>query len=350
VVTLLVWGYAGLLGGWWVLHLALGDRVWWVALLSIFAPYLFAPLVLLVLLGLVKPRFRYWTPILLVLGILWAEYGRPTLARATAGSETTDESTGEISLATFNVWGYSDSLDTVRAIVSQETPDVVVLQELSPGLVPVLVDELGALYPYRLLNPVEGYGGGGVLSRYPMRPASLAKGARVGGFAQVVEIEVDERVFTLYNVHLDSTAALHYIDSGEAIADKVRSSFEVRERQVSQLVADVERRHGPVLVAGDFNMTDQSDAYRALTRSLTDAHRETGRGFGHTFPAYGGRWRGIPVFPRMVRIDMILHSDEWTALEHQVLSEHGQSDHLPVFARLALAQTAPPPRGRAAEE
>jgi endonuclease/exonuclease/phosphatase (EEP) superfamily protein YafD len=247
---------------------------------------------------------------------------------------------------TFNVWGYSDSPDTVRAIVAQETPDVVVLQELSPGLVPVLVEELGALYPYRLLNPGEGYRGGGVLSRYPMRQVRLVEGSLVGGFAQVVEIEVEEQVFTLYNVHLDATAALYYIDSGESVGGKVRSSYEVREHQVGQLVADVAERHGPVLVAGDFNMTDQSDAYRTLVQSLTDTHREVGWGLGHTFPAYAGSWRGIPVFSRMIRIDMILHSDEWSTLECRVLDEHGQSDHLPVFARFDLPQSAPlnPPR------
>ena len=83
VGTLLVWGYAGLLGGWWVLHLALGDRLWWVALLSVFAPYLFAPLVLLAPLGLIRPRARYWSAILVALAILWAEYGTPIAAQAT---------------------------------------------------------------------------------------------------------------------------------------------------------------------------------------------------------------------------------------------------------------------------
>jgi endonuclease/exonuclease/phosphatase (EEP) superfamily protein YafD len=337
-----VWGYASLLGGWWVLHLALGDRLWWVALLSVFAPYLFAPLVLLAPLGLIKPRVRYWAAILLALAILWAEYGTPIAARATEGEETGNAIAGEISLLTFNVWGYSDSADTARAIVAQEIPDVVVLQELSPGMVPALVEELGSLYPYRHLNPGGGYRGGGVLSRYPMRQARLAEGSLVAGFAQVVEIEVEGRVFTLYNVHLDATAALYYIDSDESVGEKVRSSFEVRERQVDQLVADVSGRQGPVLVAGDFNMTEQSDVYRTLVRVLQDAHREVGWGLGHTFPAYGGSWRGIPVFPRMVRIDMILHSDEWAALECQVLDEHGQSDHLPVLARFALAPSTLP--------
>jgi endonuclease/exonuclease/phosphatase (EEP) superfamily protein YafD len=54
----------------------------------------------------------------------------------------------------------------------------------------------------------------------------------------------------------------------------------------------------------------------------------------------GGWW--VLHLALMMRIDMVLHSDEWTALECQVLSEQGQSDHLPVYARFALASSAPP--------
>jgi endonuclease/exonuclease/phosphatase family metal-dependent hydrolase len=93
-----------------------------------------------------------------------------------------------------------------------------------------------------------------------------------------------------------------------------------------------------VIVAGDMNMTDQTDAYRALAGRLQDAQHEAGCGFGHTFPAYGGRFRDLPIFPRMVRIDMVFHSDEWAAVECRVLSGHGQSDHLPVMVRLVWSQ------------
>jgi endonuclease/exonuclease/phosphatase (EEP) superfamily protein YafD len=335
-----VWEYAGLLALWWGLHVATGDQVWWVALLSLFAPYLFAPLLVLAPLGLLNPRRRYWGAVLVAVSLFAFEYGAPITVWATAQVETAErpEPTDELSILTFNVWGYSDSSETARAIISQGTPDVVVLQELSPYLVPALVEELGVLYPYRLLEPGEGPLGGGVLSRYPLRYARLPAGSPLGAFAQVVEVEAGERAFTLYNVHLEATGALAYLQSGGPVGRAVRASYERRERQVAQLIEDLARRQGPVIVAGDMNMTDQTDAYRALAGLLEDAQREAGRGFGHTFPAYGGRFGGLPIFPRMVRIDMLFHSDAWAALECRVVSEHGQSDHLPVLARLAWAQ------------
>ena len=39
----------------------------------------------------------------------------------------------------------------------------------------------------------------------------------------------------------------------------------------------------PLIVIGDFNLTDQQSLYTSLTRHLRDAHREGGWGMGFTF-------------------------------------------------------------------
>ena len=107
-----------------------------------------------------------------------------------------------------------------------------------------------------------------------------------------------------------------------------------REDLVRRLIVDIGNRAEPVIVAGDLNATDQSDIHRTLTATLTDAHEAAGWGLGHTFPAYGGSWRGIPILPRQMRLDMILYSDDFVALEFATGSHHGESDHLPVAAAL----------------
>lgn len=89
-----------------------------------------------------------------------------------------------------------------------------------------------------------------------------------------------------------------------------------------------------MIVVGDFNSTDQSEVYQLLGRVLTDAHRAVGWGLGHTFPAYAGSFRGIPILPWQMRIDMIFYSDEFAALRSQVGPTYGESDHLPVLAQL----------------
>lgn len=333
--ALVVWLYTGLLALWFVSHLLLGDRVWWLAVVNTFAPYLFLPLVFLVPLSLAKPGYCFRGAILLSALIFVWEYGQ-LFDFWPLGSGGVEERS--ITIMSFNIWGYSESVETAQAILSAGIPDVVVLQELSPDMARILIEELGEVYPYRLLEPAEGAEGRGILSRYPLKDLSTSASSWLDSFAQVAEAETGNGTFTLYNVHLAPTMVFYYLEINESIAAGVCSSIEAREQQMSQLVADVARRRGPVVVAGDLNTTDQSDAYSILTRYLKDAHRKAGRGFGHTFPAYAGSFRGIPIIPRTARVDMILYSPEFLALNSRVGRDHGESDHLPVLAKLAWAQ------------
>ena len=112
------------------------------------------------------------------------------------------------------------------------------------------------------------------------------------------------------------------------------SSCEARRAFFRRLVADLASRPGPVVVAGDLNSTDKSEVYAILSAHLTDAHRAVGWGFGHTFPAYAGSYRGIPIVPRQMRIDIVFASDEFVPLHSRIGSTYGESDHLPVLAEL----------------
>lgn len=335
LITVMVWLYAFSLVVWFVLRLMLGDRVWWLALISIFAPYLFGPLVVFVPLGLAAPNRRYWSAILLPVLIFVWEYGALFDFWPPRGWRAGERA---IEVMSFNIWGYSESAETAHVLLSEGEPDVVVLQELSPRMAQTLVEELGGLYPYRLLEPHDGPHGKGILSHYPLTDLGASVSSSLDSFTQVVRIETADGPFTLYHVHLAPTMVFYYMDVNSSVADGIADSFVARERQVSQLVADMARREGPVIAAGDFNMTDQSAAYALLTSHLTDAHRQVGRGFGHSFPAYAGSFQGIPILPRTVRVDMIFYSAGFVALDCRVGREYGESDHLPVSASLAWAE------------
>jgi len=324
--TVLGWLYASLIIAWFVLHAWVGDAIWWLALLNSFTPFLFLPL-LLILPACLVCRWRAFqisaVPPVLIFLVLYGDLFLPQLAIAS----------GEDSLVimTFNVWGYSGSAETAQAIIHDEVPDIVAIQELSSQMGEVLLAELGAVYPYRSIRfGAEQDSGMAVLSRYPL--AVLEAEGLSGWQMQVVEIHTGERTVTLYNIHLEVANVLAYIEDGTSLPEAVRASWAKREAQVRALVADL--RPGPVIVAGDLNSTDQSTAYGLLRKALADAHRVAGWGFGHTFPAYGGSWRGIPIVARQMRIDMIFYSQDFVALRCQVGSTHGESDHLPVVAEL----------------
>ncbi len=336
LVGLAAWAYAVLIVTWFVLHLVIPDRLPWLALVSTFAPYLFAPLLLLLPLGLAVRARRLWLPLGLPLLVFAVEYGAlfdfGLLARGPAPDEP-------ITIVTFNAWGYSRSPATARAILGAGTPDLVVLQELSGPLAAVLEQELGETYPYRLLQPDRRKG---ILSRYPLVDVSPGLPAELRWFTQAAEVQVGTRRLTVYNVHLYATTVLSDLEAGNSVAAGLVSAAAEREQQALSLAADVAARSPAAVVAGDLNATDQSRAYRLLTRHLGDAHRQAGQGLGHTFPAYSGSFRGFPIPRRTVRIDFVLYSDELRAVDSRVLPDHGESDHLPVWARLSWAQPARP--------
>ncbi len=326
----IVWLYGATVVLWFVLHLWLGDTVWWLALLSTFAPFFFTPLVLLLPACLIWRQRALWGGAVLPLAIfLWLYGGLFLPTRSVPAGEGKP-----ITVMSFNVWGYSHSKETARAILADGTPDVVALQELSPEMASVLIEEIGDVYPYHVLSIGARAYGLGVFSRYPLTQLDTSHLSDPNWRVQALRVEADDRHFILYNVHLQVSNVLGYLETGASAAKEVEASVRGRESQVRRLVADIGRRSEPVVVAGDFNSTDQSDGYRILSKCLTDAYRKVGWGFGHTFPAYGGSWHGLPILPREMRIDMIFCSDEFVPLRCEVGTAHGESDHLPVIARL----------------
>jgi len=327
--TLAVWLYGAGIVLWFLLHLTIGDRLGWLALVSTFAPYLFLPLPIMLAVTLVAGR-RAWTPMLLAILVFAIEYG----AVLDFGLLDPDPVEGEpITVLSFNTWGYSESPDTAQAIVASGTPDIVVLQELSGAIAAAIDRDLASIYPYRLMEPGNRKG---ILSRYPLTNANGSLPPDVRWFTQAAEVDFGGRRLTVYNVHLYATTVLSDLTAGRSLADGLAGGAAARQKQATALIRDIATRAGPVVVAGDINATDQSAAYAVLAGQLDDAHRQAGSGFGHTFPAYRGSFHGVPIPRRMVRIDMILYSSDLQAVESRVIPEHGESDHHPVWATLIV--------------
>jgi endonuclease/exonuclease/phosphatase family metal-dependent hydrolase len=116
--------------------------------------------------------------------------------------------------------------------------------------------------------------------------------------------------------------------------------YDKRSPEVQDLVQRVERETLPVIVAGDFNMTDETQDYDRVQKVMQDAFRKSGWGFGFTWPhgwelkflvKRSNRRLNYPV----CRIDYIWYSKHWGAKSSSVL-EATESDHLPIAAELIL--------------
>lgn len=234
---------------------------------------------------------------------------------------------------TYNIHAESEQVQTMLDVIRAADADVVALQEVSPAMAEALAVRLSDVYPYQALhprsdNPIFGQG---VLSRYPIVDDEYW---HISLGHQRVKLDVNGLSLVLYNTH-----PVH--------------PFRIREGQLFDMqphrdeVDEVLRRAAddtaPILIAGDFNMSDQADDYQRITRRFRDTYRETGWGLGWTFPDFGQGNAlpiNVPVLSKFVRpvtrIDFIFHSDDAQAIAARVWPSSGGSDHRPVVAEFQL--------------
>jgi endonuclease/exonuclease/phosphatase (EEP) superfamily protein YafD len=154
-----------------------------------------------------------------------------------------------------------------------------------------------------------------VVSRYPIEPRASM---RHKGQAQNVVVRSPAGPIAVYNVHPQRSGG-----------------WQKRYGQVAALLEEeILMESGPVIVAGDFNVTPHSQMYLLLSRHLRNAHDEAGSGLGFTFPS-GERAFGVVPLRPLLRIDHIFVSGHFLALRAGTVGDSAGSDHRPVFAELA---------------
>jgi len=296
------------------------------ALLGVFLPFLFAPLLLILPVALgIRSRPAMAGALLLVVAFV-ALYG-PALAPkrhnqpALAGADT-------LRVMTFNLGPTRATSALLLEAIQKENADIIAVQELTTEVRQLLIAELSIKYPYSTLgsgHTVE------LLSRYPIVESERYPPA-VGGRPYLhALIDWHGVLLHVLAVHPWPPGILWFGDSVAPIGLDTR----VLSAEMSHVAGMVSTWDGPVIVVGDFNMTEQMPAYTTLAGVLNDAYREAGAGWGFTFPNDQrlGRFR-IP-FP-MIRIDYLFHSDELQAQTAAVGCE-GSSDHCYLVTELTLA-------------
>ena len=307
------WVYFTCLVVWLGLYLLVGDGWWGLALVTSVAHLLFWPLPVVGVLAAVTRRRSLWietgAAIVVWLVLFGGLFNFPT--QAARAAEPT------VRVMTYNVEYRNADVEAVAATIRAAEADVVGLQELTPALAASLGPALTDDYPYQLLDPKASVIGMGMLSRYPFEVVEMGDG--LGDFwigdPQVVEAALPVGHVMVANTHFSNGP------NRDVNADRVARWVRLQAQ--------------PVVVLGDVNATDLSDAYRRLTAAgLRDAWREAGWGYGSTFPASGGvaYFGEVPIhFPgRLVRIDYVFHTPDLAPLSVERLPWDGASDHLAV--------------------
>lgn len=322
----LVWLYGGVLVTVMLVRHGIGDRTWWSFAANSLLLYAFLPAPLVLFIAARCRDRASWTIVgLSALLFVW-HWGTLFVSK----NQTSAPNAHTIRVMTYNTLGFNpDTAGTIRA-VQESDADIVAFQELAPEHATALENAFSAKYPHRLMDARPGVTGCGILSRYPLR--KIGNGPLDGlpwiGTPMAAEIDVSGQRVQFVNFH--------------TYAGPVYT--QMREEQ-AQALADFAKTHpGPLIFAGDLNATDQNEAHAIISRTMRDAWREAGWGFGHTFPGkptpnVGGSRPvilGIPVPMWLVRIDYIFHSDAFVTLDAHLGPDDGGSDHRPVVATLAL--------------
>jgi vancomycin resistance protein VanJ len=320
------WAYAAALLAFFALRSTLRPWPPPLALVSTFAPFLFLPLLLVVPLALWARSRWALIPTVAVLLLFAGRYGPLFVPRPGPGRCAANPG---LRVMTFNLgWNLARGEELV-AIIEAEEPDILAVQEVTPAMAALFEQELAAAYPYTVLRP--GVETTGLLSRYPILAEEWIEPSGGGRATLHVTVGWNGLPLEIFVVHPWAPGLDWVRDT--LIPQGLHDT--VPQRQITEVAALAAAADGLTVLLGDFNSTDDTQAYAETAALLVDSYRQGGWGFGFTFPK-GLRVRGLPVPGPLVRIDYIFHSDRFCTQWARV-DCGGGSDHCYVTAQLAEA-------------
>ena len=231
-----------------------------------------------------------------------------------------DHSSGgqTVKVMSYNIHQYNQEMSKAADLITKQDPDILLIQEIEP---PQFLNLMGLLAGKRkglhsLFFEYEPSIHQAVVSLFPLKRVSFLEDKN-----RLLKVEAitPQGDITLLNIH-----AFKY-----GWRDR-------HERMERLLFEDVRPVQGPLILAGDFNTTDQSETIRIVTEHLNDAHQDAGCLFNFTFPSQSFFiTAGYPI-PPLLRIDYIFYSKHFRAVKSYTSKESGGSDHFPVIAELIL--------------
>ena len=227
-----------------------------------------------------------------------------------------------LKVMSYNIRRSNRVISAAAAVIKQEKPDILLLQEVLPNNIEILAKALDNQYNGDAVQVAYGKSVlQAVISRYPI---TYMKAMPEKNRSQKVILKTPFGSITVINIH----AYKHgWLD---------------RHTKMERLIKeDIIPEKGPLVLGGDFNTNDQSETYRLIKKYLFDAHWHSGCGFGFTFPSTTSFFSpGFPL-PKfsihpVIRIDLLFFSKHFIAYHSRVGKVSGGSDHFPVVVEMLL--------------
>ena len=278
------------------------NRTFWALDLIVHWQWLYAfGLIISIVLGSIKQKRFAVLSVLLAIPFLSASPSLPS-----------GKSTKKLTIASANVHVSTTDIALLRAWFATQNAQIVVVLEVSKALSKQLpnLNE----YPYQVIEASDSPFGIALLSKLP-----IAKHSTINHLDDITHIEADVdfagQPISVYAFHPMPPLNPRYHES--------------RDKQLSALAAKIHSRQLPAIIAGDFNATPWSSAFRRLNALNLKRINLT-----PTWPNWGYKIIGIP-------IEHIVASNHWRLISSQVGKAIG-SDHFPVIAKLSLIKKDSP--------
>ena len=320
----LLWGIIGLIHG--------VSESWWLGTVIVYLPR--APWVIPALI-LVPMSIRWgWKPLVINLAAGLLAIG-PVMNWQTGGFflPAVDRQAYRLTVVSCNVQSFRPKFDQVVSELERIDPDVVLFQE-------AFEDHalLAAVFDGWNVHRVDEYL---VASKLPLKFISTTF---VPGFERVTavryEVETPLGPVAVFNVH--QTSPRRSLTQLKPWSPVLGAGIETVEQETT--LRDVEAMKTraftqpegldlPVIIAGDFNMPNDSSLFRKHWGNLNDTYALAAVGYGYTSPCSGGKlW---PANMPWAQVDHILANGDWQ-VERSWIGTSAGSDHRLIAAQLRL--------------
>jgi vancomycin resistance protein VanJ len=328
--------YAIILAAITALNWSGADRIWLGALNLYLPQAMWAVPGILLAFFIFKVNPAYiWLPLLCVAWVLGPIMG---FCWSTPPARPATDS-AVVRVMTWNVKYGSYDLAPLVAEIDSCQPDVVLFQDA--------IDSLsGPLQGYFRNWQVYSHGQFLVASRLPLSDFQVHELPAYGEGQEYLrcKLHLGRSVVSLYNVHLKTPRrSLNAFRTARKQPWFLPRAIELFDHNVhtrlTQAVAvqsGLSRESGPVILAGDLNSPDASQACATLREAgLQDAFARQGRGYGFTYGHFLFKYRIPWLKISWMRIDHIMTSGHFQTLRCWAGTGKA-SDHRPVIADLVL--------------
>lgn len=224
-----------------------------------------------------------------------------------------------VTVMSINLLAANNQAAPIIRQIRQNDPEILIFQEYTSFWHAALQDALGADYPYCCSLTREDSFGSAIYSRRPFGTVPQQGLVLSGGWQPILRavVQIGGRDVAVYDIHLLPPRRYDYTVTWR--------------RHFADVLGLLQEETLPVILAGDFNFTDNSIFADDLRRAgFSSAYSIAGWGRGSTWPALDGLWW----FPR-VRLDHVFLRGGLTCSHAQTGKPFG-SDHLPLTVAIGF--------------